>query len=85
MVGGRDERADLGPDRVRRFAKHTLLSILTRYCVLTADKMLLVMRPYQIAATERILQKIQVSTNYKKLGTFERAATSGTPRARARR
>jgi type I restriction enzyme R subunit len=53
------------------FAKHTLLNILTRYCVLTADKMLLVMRPYQIAATERILQKIEVSTNYKKLGTIE--------------
>jgi type I restriction enzyme, R subunit len=53
------------------FAKHTLLNILTRYCVLTADKMLLVMRPYQIAATEGILQKIQVSTNYKKLGTAE--------------
>ena len=53
------------------FAKHTLLNILTRYCVLTADKMLLVMRPYQIAATERILQKIQISTNYKKLGTLE--------------
>jgi type I restriction enzyme, R subunit len=53
------------------FAKHTLLNILTRYCVLTADKMLLVMRPYQIVATERILQKVQVSTNYKKLGTVE--------------
>src|SRR4051812_27423484 len=34
------------------FAKHTLLNILTRYCVLTADQMLLVMRPYQIVATE---------------------------------
>ena len=53
------------------FAKHTILNILARYCVLTADKMLLVMRPYQIAATEMILQKIQVSTNYKKLGTVE--------------
>jgi type I restriction enzyme R subunit len=53
------------------FAKHTLLNILTRYCVLTADRMLLVMRPYQIAATERILQRIQVSTNYKRLGTVE--------------
>ena len=53
------------------FAKHTLLNILTRYCVLTADQMLLVMRPYQIVATERILQKIQVSTNYKQLGTVE--------------
>jgi type I restriction enzyme R subunit len=51
------------------FAKHTLLAILTRYCVLTADRMLLVMRPYQIVATERILQKIDISTNYKHLGT----------------
>ena len=51
------------------FAKHTLLAILTRYCVLTADRMLLVMRPYQIVATERILQRIEISTNYKQLGT----------------
>ena len=51
------------------FAKHTLLNILTKYCVLTADRMLLVMRPYQIVATERILQKIDISTNYKQLGT----------------
>jgi type I restriction enzyme, R subunit len=50
-------------------AKHTLLNILTRYCVLTADRMLLVMRPYQIVATERILQKIEIATNYKRLGT----------------
>lgn len=53
------------------FAKHTILNVLTRYCVLTADRMLLVMRPYQIAATERILQKIEISTNYKKLGSVE--------------
>ncbi|AZQ77833.1 type I restriction endonuclease subunit R [Flaviflexus ciconiae] len=51
------------------FAKHALLNILTKYCVLTADRMLLVMRPYQIVATERILQKIDISTNYKSLGT----------------
>lgn len=51
------------------FAKHTLLNILTRYCVFTTDKQLLVMRPYQIVATERILSRIEVSTNYKKLGT----------------
>ena len=50
------------------FAKHTLLNILTKYCVLTADKTLLVMRPYQIVATERILQRIEISTNYKQLG-----------------
>lgn len=51
------------------FAKHALLNILTKYCVLTADRMLLAMRPYQIVATERILQRIDISTNYKQLGT----------------
>lgn len=51
------------------FAKHTLLNILTKYCVLTVDHMLLVMRPYQIVATERILQRIATSTNYRQLGT----------------
>ena len=50
------------------FARHTLLNILCRYCVLTADRMLLVMRPYQIVATERILQRIEISTNYRQLG-----------------
>lgn len=53
------------------FAKHALLNILTRYCVFTSDHMLLVMRPYQIVATERILNRIEISTNYKKLGTVE--------------
>ncbi|SEB01794.1 MULTISPECIES: type I restriction endonuclease subunit R [unclassified Mycobacterium] len=52
------------------FARHTLLNILTKYCVLTADRLLLVMRPYQIVATERILQKIEISTNHKQLGTL---------------
>ena len=51
------------------FAKHTILNILTKYCVFTTDRLLLVMRPYQIVATERILNRIEVSTNYKKLGT----------------
>lgn len=53
------------------FAKHTLLNILTKYCVFTADRMLLVMRPYQIVATERILQRIVTSGNSKTLGTLE--------------
>ncbi len=53
------------------FAKHTLLNILTRYCVFTTEELLLVMRPYQIAATERILNRIEISTNYKKTGTVE--------------
>ncbi len=49
------------------FAKHSLLSVLTKYCVFTTDRLLLVMRPYQIVATERILSRVEVSTNYKKL------------------
>ena len=53
------------------FAKHTILNILTKYCVLTAEKSLMVMRPYQIVATERIFQKIVISTNYKQLGKRE--------------
>ncbi len=53
------------------FAKHTLLNVLTRYCVLTDDRMLLVMRPYQIAATERILQKIEAATNMRRLGKID--------------
>jgi len=53
------------------FAKHTLLNILTRYCVFTSDKQLLAMRPYQIVATEKILNRITVSTNYKRLGTVD--------------
>jgi type I restriction enzyme, R subunit len=53
------------------FSKHSLLSILTRYCVFTTDKLLLVMRPYQIAAAERILNRIAMSTNHKQLGTVE--------------
>ena len=51
------------------FAKHTVLNLLTRYSVLTSEKLLLVMRPYQIVATERILQRILTSTNYHQLGT----------------
>lgn len=53
------------------FARHTLLGILTRFCVLTAENLLLVMRPYQITATERILQRIQIAHNYKKAATLE--------------
>ena len=53
------------------FAKHTLLNVLTKYCVFTSEDLLLVMRPYQIAATERILSRIAISTNYKKMGTTD--------------
>jgi len=53
------------------FAKHTLLNILTRYCVFTSNRELMVMRPYQIVATERILQRIVISENMKSLATVE--------------
>ena len=53
------------------FSKHTLLSILTKYCVFTSEKMLMVMRPYQIAATERIIQRINIAENYKLYGSIK--------------
>ncbi len=53
------------------FAKHTLLNLLTKYCVFTSDKLLLAMRPYQIVATERILGKINSAYNYKAFGSIE--------------
>lgn len=51
------------------FAKHSLLNILTRYCVFDVDRKLLVMRPYQIVAAEGILQRIATATNHRQLGT----------------
>ena len=50
------------------FARHTILNILARYCIFTSEKLLMVMRPYQITATERILNRIEIATNYKKYG-----------------
>ena len=53
------------------FAKHTLLNILTKYCIFTSEEMLMVMRPYQITATERILNRIEIANNYRKYGSVE--------------
>lgn len=53
------------------FAKHTLLNILTKYCVFTVEELLLVMRPYQIVATEKILERIKVAGNYKLYGKVD--------------
>ena len=50
------------------FAKHTVLNIITKYCIFTSENMLMVMRPYQITATERILNRIDIANNYKKYG-----------------
>ena len=53
------------------FSRHSILNILTRFCVFTEEQALLVMRPYQIAATEKILSRIEIATNYKKYGSLE--------------
>ncbi len=53
------------------FSKHSILNILTKYCIFTSENMLLVMRPYQIVATERILNRIEIANNYKKYGKVE--------------
>lgn len=55
------------------FTKHTLLNILTKYCVFTSEEELLVMRPYQIVATEKILNRITIAYNNK----FYRTIKSG--------
>lgn len=53
------------------FAKHTILNIITKYCIFTSENMLMVMRPYQITATERIINRIEIANNYKKYGSIE--------------
>ncbi len=52
------------------FARHTILNILTKYCIFTSENILLVMRPYQITATERIINRIEIANNYKKYGNI---------------
>lgn len=62
---------DLVPFTSAFFARHAILNILTRYCVFDVDERLLVMRPYQIVATERILNRILISENDRSmLGTL---------------
>lgn len=53
------------------FQKHTLLNVLLHYSVFDVSNTLLVMRPYQIAATERILWKIKSSHQAKNWSTTE--------------
>ena len=53
------------------FEKRTILEVLTKYCVFDSNDNLLIMRPYQIAATERILRKIESSYQNKKSGKIE--------------
>jgi len=53
------------------FSRNTLLNVLTKYCVFTVDQALLVMRPYQIAATEAIVRRVEKATNYKEWGSIK--------------
>lgn len=53
------------------FEKRVALEVLTKYCVFDVNNTLLIMRPYQIAATERILWKIKSSYENKKAGTAQ--------------
>ena len=53
------------------FQKNTLLKVLLHYSVFDSSNNLLIMRPYQIAATERILWKIKSSHEAKKLSITE--------------
>ena len=53
------------------FEKRVILEVLTKYCVFDVNNTLLIMRPYQIAATERILWKIKSSYEAKKAGRAE--------------
>lgn len=56
--------------KVKTNFSDTILNILTKYCVFTSENMLMVMRPYQITATERILNRIEIAHNYKKYGNI---------------
>lgn len=53
------------------FQKNTLLNVILTYSVFDVSNTLLIMRPYQIAATERILWKIRSAYNTKKWSTVE--------------
>lgn len=50
--------------------KRTLLNVLTKYCVFTAEDKLLVMRPYQIIGCEKVLNVIEMSENHKFYSTI---------------
>ena len=63
--------ADLEDFTATFFEKRTILEILTKYCIFNSRNILLIMRPYQIAATERLLWRINSSFENKKAGSVE--------------
>ena len=60
-MSNNDRIFDLQDFTATFFERNTFLNILLRYCVFNTENTLLILRPYQIAATERILQKIKSS------------------------
>ena len=66
------------------FEKRVILEVLTKYCVFDASNTLLIMRPYQIAATERLIWKIKSSYHAKRWLVQRLVATSGTQQVRGR-
>lgn len=44
-------------------SKHTILNVLTKYCILTTEQILMVLRPYQIVAVEKIMNRVETTTN----------------------
>ena len=70
-----DEKNKVIPDLVdftlTFFYKPTLLNLIFKYCVFTSEQMLLAMRPYQIAACEKILNRLKIADNYKYYGSIK--------------
>jgi len=70
-----DEKNQIIPDLVdftrTFFGKHALLNILTKYCVFNASDVLMVMRPYQIAAAERIINRVNYAYLNKEYGSID--------------
>jgi len=63
--------ADLRDFAKTFFGQLNLLNILTKYCVFDTDKNLKILRPYQIAATERVLNRIAIAFNHRLYGKRE--------------
>lgn len=53
------------------FSKNTILNVLLKYCIFNVDKVLMVMRPYQIVAAEKIVNQIKKAHYNKRYGTID--------------
>ena len=71
-------------DFTATFSKNTLLNVLLNYSVFDVSDTLLVMRPYQIAATERILWKVKSSFETKTGAKLKVEAIFGIPQVQVK-